>query len=124
MRRAFLTFARPLALSCVLALAWGAHAARANEVLERHIALLGLAQAAGEGCGMKVRLDQIQAIQQRFPQTARPDGTFQPTQVEQLTGAITAGRIVIQSFPAQRRCEFAEGWFGANGSIAPLLERQ
>lgn len=112
-------------LGFVVAALFASMPAQANEeVLEKHMAQLGLAQAAGEGCGMRIRMDQIRAIQLRFPYIAKPDGTFQPKQVEQLTGAINAGRIVIRSFPSQMRCEFAERWFGANASIAPLLERQ
>lgn len=107
-----------------LALSCGAVRADREEVVLRHVAQLGLAQAAGEQCGMKLREGLMPAIQQAFPDVFQADGTFKPKQVEQLTGAIQAGREVMRALPPAMRCQMAEGWFGASGSIARILERQ
>jgi len=93
-----------------------------SEVLENHLAQFGLAQAAGEVCNMKLRIDQIRALQAAFPHIARPDGGFQQPQIDQMAIALLAGRNIMRALPPQMRCEIAEGWFGARGSIVPLLE--
>lgn len=116
---------RLTAIACLsLVLTTGGALADREEVLLRHLAEIGVAQAAGERCGMKLRTDQIQALQTAFPDAVQPDGTFKPRQVEQLTGAIEAGRVVIRALTPNARCQLAESLFGANGSVARLLERE
>lgn len=115
-------------LAAIGVLAWVLSAGMAfadrSQVILRHIAQLGLAQAAGDACGMKLREGLMPAIQAAFPQVFQADGTFQPKHAEQLAGAVEAGREVMRALPTAMRCQMAEGWFGESGSVARVLERR